>query len=83
MGVVKTNRNVARKGVSTFALLIDDINKMSESQQKLLWLQINKEKVTSLTRELDASVAPHTLSVNEIDLLIKEAKGHSRKKKEG
>ncbi len=81
MGVVKTTKNRAKAGSSTFALLVDDINKMSESRQKLLWLQIHEEKVSSLAKELDATVTPHNLLPGEIDSLIKEARKHGRKKK--
>jgi hypothetical protein len=83
MGLVKTRKKLAGKAVSTFALLVDDINKMSESQQKLLWLQINKDKVSALSEELDDSVTSHSLSQGEIDSLINEAKKHVRKKKKG
>jgi hypothetical protein len=34
--MVKTIKNRVKAGPSTFALLVDDINKMSESRQKLL-----------------------------------------------
>jgi hypothetical protein len=81
MGVLKANRKLTKRGPSTFALLVDDINKMSEPQQKLLWLQINKEKVSALAKELDNSVTPHNLAPETIDLLIKEARKHGRSKK--
>ena len=47
---------------------------MSESEQKLLWLQINKEKSSSLAKEIDSLVVPHNLSIAEIDELINEAR---------
>ena len=70
-----------KKGPSTFALLVDDISKMSEPEQKLLWLQLNKEKVSTLAQTLDAAVAPHNLSATDIDNLITEARNHGRQKK--
>ena len=82
MGAIRQNRETAGKsGPSTFALLVDDINKMSEAEQKLLWLQINIEKVSSFAKKLDASVIPHNLSGAEIDALINEARKHGRHKK--
>jgi hypothetical protein len=83
MGVVKAIRKPSKSGPSTFALLVDDINKMSESRQKLLWLQIHEEKVSSLAQALDASVKPHNLTPEEIDAIIKDARKHGRSKKKG
>jgi len=81
MSAVKSYQKLSEKGPSTFALLIDDINKMSASEQKLLWMQLNQKKLSSLAKALDASVVPHNLSQEEIDALITEAKQHGRKKK--
>lgn len=66
---------------STFALLVDNISKMSTSEQKLLWMQLNKKRISALAKEIDASVTSHTLSSKEIDELIAEAKQYARKKK--
>jgi len=54
--------------------IVYDINKKSLPEQKLLWLQINLEKLSSLAKKLDASVGPHNLSPDEIDALITEAR---------
>ncbi len=59
---------------SVFALLVDDINKMTESEQKVLWMNINKEKLSVLANEIDASVPSHNFSALEIDSLINEAR---------
>jgi hypothetical protein len=83
MGVVKATEKKRSATPSTFALLVDDINKMSESRQKLLWLQIHEEEVSSLAKEMDAAVKPHNLSASEIDSLIKEARNHGSSKKKG
>ncbi len=72
MNAAKSLQN--NHGPSTFALLVDDINKMTESEQKLLWIQLNKERLSTLARELDASIVPHNLSASEIDELINEAR---------
>ena len=74
MNAVKSFQN--NHGPSTFALLVDDINKMTESEQKLLWIQLNKEKLSTLAHELDASIMPHNFSASEIDELISEARKH-------
>jgi hypothetical protein len=81
MNTVKSYQKLSEKGPSTFALLVDDIHKMSASEQKLLWMQLNQKKLSSLAKALDASVVPHNLSQEEIDALITEAKQHGRKKK--
>ena len=77
MGTAKSYQIPDKSGPSTFALLVDDIHKMSEAEQKLLWLQINLEKLSSLAKKLDTSVAPHNLSPDEIDALITEARNHT------
>jgi len=79
--MIKSYQNPDKGGPSTFALLVDDINKMTEPEQKLLWLQINLEKLSSAAKKLDASVAPHNLSADEIDALITEARKHGKHKK--
>ncbi len=74
---------LTEKGSSTFALLVDDIRNTSPSKQKLLWIQLNKEKLSSLAKELDASVAPNNLTGAEIDALINRARKYGRRKKKG
>ena len=81
MGTIKSHAVTGKSGPSTFALLIDDINKMTESEQKVLWLQINKEKISTLAKTIDASVAPNNLSADEIIDLVKEARKHGKRKK--
>lgn len=81
MGVVKSHPQWDSNGPSTFALLVDDINKMSEAEQKLLWLQINKDKVSSLAKEIDNATNQHNFSSEEIDALIIEARKNGSKKK--
>ena len=83
MNGTRLNRNLDGNGPSTFALLVDDINKMSEPEQKLLWVQLNKEKLSSFAQEIDASVIPHNLSANDIDNLITEARNYCNDKKKG
>jgi hypothetical protein len=83
MGTIKSHGDTGKGKPSIFALLVDDINRMSESEQKALWLQINKEKVISLSKAIDSSVVPHSLSGDEIDELIIEARKYARNKKKG
>lgn len=61
--------------------LIDDISRMSASQQKLLWMDLNKKKLSILVGELAKSVPPNNLLQADIDQLINEAKRNGRKKK--
>ncbi len=79
MNAVNQSRNSTKSGPSTFALLVDDINKMSESEQKVLWIQINKEKISSLAKEIDNSVSAHNFSNDEISAMITEARKNGRK----
>lgn len=81
MGAIKSYSSFEPKGPSILALLIDDITKMSASEQKLLWMELNKNKLTTLARELDNAVTPHHLSADDIDILISQAKKNGKKKK--
>jgi hypothetical protein len=83
MSTVKSYQKLTQKGPSTFALLVDSIAGMSASAQKVLWIQLNKEKLSSYATELDARVKPNNLTASEIDSLILEAKKNGRKKKKG
>ena len=83
MGTVKSNQQPHKGSPSTFAMLVDDINKMSESEQKALWVQINRDKLANLAKEIDASVTPHNFNDAEIDALIHEAMKNGRSKKKG
>jgi len=83
MGTANLSQKPHENGPSTFALLVDDINKMSELEQKLLWIQINKEKLSSFAKKLDSSVLPNNFLPGEIDDLINEARKHARSTKKG
>ena len=83
MSVVKPATNKQKSGPSTFALLVDDISKMSKSEQKALWININQEKLSVFARTIDVSVEEHNLSETEIDALIDEAKKKNRSSKKG
>lgn len=74
MSAVKSYQKLSEKGHPHFALLIDNIHKMNASEQKLLWMQLNQKKLSSLAKALDASIVPNNLSQEEIDALINEAK---------
>lgn len=83
MGVVQSISKQFQKEPSVFALLVDNIRKMSLSEQKLLWLQLNKQKISELAREIDVETSPNNLTEDEINTLVKEARTHARKKKKG
>jgi hypothetical protein len=68
------------KQPSTFALLVDDISKMSPSEQKLLWMKLNKDKLTSLAKEMDTKTSPGNLSVEEVASVVKKARKNVKKK---
>lgn len=65
---------------SVFALLVDNISKMSTSEQKLLWMKLNKEKIESLAVEIDGETLPSNLTEDEINTLVKDARAYGRKK---
>lgn len=69
------------KQPSTFALLVDDISKMTLPEQKLLWINLNKKKLTSLAKGIDAKATPSDLSDEDIASLVKKARGYGKKKK--
>jgi hypothetical protein len=81
MGTVRSYKTVGDQQPSIFAMLVDDINKMSEAEQKVLWLRLNKERLSTLTKAIDKGTANHNLSDQEIDTLISEAKKYVRGKK--
>ena len=81
MSTTNSYQKAHKDGPSIFALLVDDINKMTETEQKLLWMQINKEKISSFAKKLDESVLPHNFSAGEIDELINEARKYAHNKK--
>lgn len=81
MSTIKSYNSLAKGGPSVFALLVDDINKMTESQQKNLWLQLNEEKISSLAGEIDATVVSHNFSIADVDAMIFEAKKNGNRKK--
>ncbi len=81
MGTTKSYQQTGKNNPSIFALLVDDINQMSEPEQKSLWIQINKQKLSFLAKEIDNTVAQHNYSAKEVDAIIKEAKKYGRKKK--
>ncbi len=68
---------------SVFALLIDNIRKMSISEQKLLWMKLNKDKISKLAREIDAGTSPNNLTQDEINTLVKESRAYARKEEKG
>ncbi len=74
MGFPKTYQKSANANPSIFALLVDDINKMSASEQKALWINTNNEKLSTLAAEIDDSTVVHNFSHLEINSLIDEAR---------
>lgn len=83
MSTVKSISKQFQNEPSVFALLVDNISKMSLSEQKLLWMKLNKEKIAELAREIDAGASPDNLTEEEINTLVKEARTYARKKKKG
>ncbi len=83
MGTIKSlGGREGKSEPSLFALLVDDIRGMNESEQKLLWMEINKKKLSSLAKEIDNSVKPHNFTADEIDAMINDARKNGNKKKD-
>jgi hypothetical protein len=78
--IIRTNNTIVKQP-SAFALLVDDISKMSLSEQKLLWMKLNKEKLTSLAKEMDTKAGPGGLSDEQVASLVKKARKNGKKKK--
>ena len=55
MGAAKSYPSFEQKGPSILALLVDKISRMSASEQKLLWMQLNKKKINALAKEINAA----------------------------
>jgi hypothetical protein len=68
---------------TVFALLVDNISRMSVSEQKLLWMNLNKKNISDLAKEIDSSTKSDNLSEDEVSALVKEARTDARKKKKG
>ncbi|MFT4202746.1 MAG: hypothetical protein QM610_02425 [Chitinophagaceae bacterium] len=68
---------------SVFSLLVDDISKMSQREQQLLWMELNKEKIAKLATAMDNGTQSHNLSEDEISTIITEAGAYARKNKKG
>jgi len=83
MSASRTQVTVDNSGPSVFALLIDNIQQMSEAEQKTLWVQINSDKVGAFARELDAATVPHNFSDTAIATLITEALSNAKNKQKG
>jgi hypothetical protein len=81
MNTVKLSQNNFSKEPSLFALLIDNISEMSKAEQKLLWMQLNQKKLSATANKIDNTTKSNSLSENEINLLITEAKSYVRRKK--
>jgi hypothetical protein len=55
---------------------------MTDSEQKVLWIQANKEMLSEYAKKIDASVVLHNLSEDEINPLITEARKSGKHKKD-
>jgi hypothetical protein len=79
LAMIRTNAII--KQPSVFALLVDDISKMSASEQKRLWIKLNKKKLAVLAKGIDAKTQPSDLLDEQIASLVKRARGSGKRKK--
>ncbi len=77
--MIRTSNSFVKQS-STFALLVDDISKMSASEQRLLWMKLNKEKLTSLAKEMDTKTIPGNLLDEQVASLVRKARTNGKKK---
>jgi len=63
---------------SIFAQIVDQVRLMNEEQQKLLWLQLNKESIYTSVAKIDSTKKGNNVSMDEI---IKMTRHVRRKKK--
>jgi len=73
--------NIIIKQPSTFALLVDDISKMTPSEQKLLWIKLNKEKLSSLAKGIDSKSSSDNITDEKVAALVKKARKNGKKEK--
>ncbi|HEX5551671.1 MAG TPA: hypothetical protein VFX43_00395 [Chitinophagaceae bacterium] len=83
MSAVKTISAQFENEPTVFALLVDNISRMSVSEQKLLWMNLNKKNISDLAKEIDSSTKSDNLSEDKVSALVKEARTDARKKKKG
>lgn len=83
MSAVKSISTQFQNEPSVFALLVDNISRMSLSEQKLLWMNLNKKNISDLAKEIDSSTRSDNLPEDEVVALVKEARTNARKKKKG
>lgn len=63
---------------SVFAQIVDQVRMMNEEQQKILWLQLNKESIYTAAAKVDSTKKGNKVSMDEI---IKMTRHVRRKKK--
>ncbi|WEK36326.1 MAG: hypothetical protein P0Y53_02330 [Candidatus Pseudobacter hemicellulosilyticus] len=80
MSVAKSYSGYSASGPSILALLVDSITKLSASEQKLLWMELNKQKIKTFAYELDQNIVPHDYTAEGLDALIAEVRKNGRKK---
>ena len=83
MSAVKSISKQFQNEPSVFALLVDNISRMSVSEQKLLWMNLNKKSISELAKEIDKSINSENLSKDEVSALVNEARKYAPKKKKG
>jgi hypothetical protein len=62
---------------SIFAQIVDKVRLMNDEQQKLLWLQLNKESIYAAAAKADSNAKRNNVSMEEIVKLTQ----HVRRKK--
>lgn len=62
---------------SIFAQIVDKVRLMNEEQQKLLWLQLNKESIYAAASKVDSIAKGDNVSMDDIIKLTH----HVRRKK--
>ncbi len=65
---------------SIFAQIVDKVRFMNEEQQKLLWLQLNRESIFTAALKSDLSVkGKNTISMDDLTKLTRHVRRQKKK----
>jgi hypothetical protein len=64
---------------SIFAQIVDKVRLMNDEQQKLLWLQLNKESIYAAAAKADSNAKRNNVSMEEIVKLTQHVRRKNKK----
>ena len=66
--------NQSEKSPSLLAQIVDEVEKMSDTDKQSLLMQLRKQKLLQRAREIDASITPSSMTEEEILSICKETR---------